>query len=170
MPITKRLLHQWDLCAALLTSAAFLVSCLVTRRELVNLDGILVAGVAGGITIGVGAFVVMRNLGELLGREDYGELVRLPDPDESRSQRPFAIVTIVALVTSASSLITFIVYRPLSETLMYFILALILGLALYSILGTITLVGIYRRHTRRVALLRRIRDDNKLRDRGRRQG
>ena len=164
--VARRLIREWDLCAAVLVAAAFLVGCLVTRRDLIDLTGVLIAGVASGAAIGSAAFVVMRNVSEMLGREDYGELVRVIDGDETRALRPFKIVASAALATSVYSLVLLLVVRSLSGVVLYLVLTPLLGLGLYSILGTITLVGVYGRHMRRVATLRRLRDENRLRERG----
>lgn len=161
--------RNWDLYVSLLLALIFLVTAWLRDENLEGVGPIFVAGLAGGVTLGATTMVTSRWVTDLLGKGEYGELVRAIDSDESNVRRPYEIVGYVCFTTAALSLVALLVYQAVPPTVLKIITSVLVGCGMYGILGSLTLIGITRRHSARAARLRTLKERNARDQRDRRR-
>lgn len=154
------LTRNWDLCVSVLLAISFCVTSLIRGEELKGIGPILIAGVAAGVAIGTTTLVASRWVTDLLTKGEYGELVRAIDWDESKVRHPYEIVSTTSFSMAGLSVVNIIIYQAIPSNLLIISTSILLGLGMYAILGSITLIRITRRHSSRAAKIRSIKEKN----------
>jgi hypothetical protein len=149
-----RMLWHWDFAVSLLAATAFLSFTLSDGRPLEDAGPAIVASVPLGIAVAAGVLVAYRWTADRIKDDAYGELIRAIDPSEARVYGPHMLVAGAAFGTSLLGTLLLLVQGELGRTTTAISYALLLGIAVYSILGFADLVRLGRRHQKRQALLR----------------
>jgi hypothetical protein len=160
--LVRNLLH-WDCLTAAAIAIAFLILTLSSDRPLEDSTGPLTLGVTAGIAVALGAALAGRWLTDRIQDDDYGELLRVLDPDESVAQAPFHTVTLVAAAAAVGSALLLLARDELSRTLAAVAYSAVVFLVMYAILGLVDLLLLLQRHQRRQARLRSMREQEKRR-------
>lgn len=156
--VLQRVRRNWDAALAVAACATFWIFAGLSDRPLEPAGPAIFASIALGSTIGIGSHVAARWIDDRLAKDEYGELIDAIDPDQSRLQRPYLIMAYAGLTTSILGIILAVTLNEFPRFASVFLYGILLGLALYCILGTMTLVGITRRHQRRAGMLRSIKE------------
>lgn len=149
-----RMLWHWDFAISLLAAIAFLALVLNDDSPLEDASPAIVASIPLGIAVATGVLVAYRWTADRIKDDAYGELIRAIDPSEARVYGPHMLVASAAFGTSLLGALLILVQGELSRTPTAISYALLLGMAVYSILGFADLVRLGRRHQKRQALLR----------------
>jgi uncharacterized membrane protein len=150
-----RLIRQeWDAFGAIAATIVFWIAVGLSSRPLESSAGLILAAISLGAALGGAAFVAGRWVSDRLSRDEYGELILAIDPYESRVQRPYQMVAYAGLGTSGLGILVVVTLGEFPRAVSVFLYGLLLGLSCYCVLGTITLIGITKRHQRRAAILR----------------
>ncbi|MEU2004493.1 hypothetical protein ABZ518_24280 [Rhodococcus sp. NPDC019616] len=120
----------------------------------------LVAGVAAGCAVGATTLVGNRWITDMLSKDEYGVLIRSIDSSESNVRKPYEIVAAVGFSTAGLSLFVFLIYKAIPPNLLVVLASILVGLGMYSILGSLTLIRITRRHSARAARIRALKEKN----------
>jgi len=150
-------------------AACFWVVVGVSSRPLEPAHSLVAAAAALGATVGLGAFVTGRWLSDRLSKDEYGTLIIAFDPDESKTQHPYIVMSITGLITATFSIVLAVTGDELPRSLGVLAYGLVFGLAIYCALGSISLVMISRRHQRRASVLRALKEDAAREERRRRR-
>jgi hypothetical protein len=129
-----------------------------SRRPLEAAAGPILASISLGSALGGAAFVTGRWVSDRLSKDEYGELILAIDPHEARVQAPYQIVTYAGLVTAVFGIFLAVTQDEFPRSIAVFLYGLQFGLSLYCVLGTISLVRITKRHQRRAAVLRALKE------------
>jgi hypothetical protein len=160
--------REWDAMLSVLAVSVFWMVTATSSRALEPVQSLFAAAVALGATVGFSAFVTGRWVSDRLAKDEYGTVIVAFDPDESETQRPYFIMSLTGLVTAAFGIFMAIVAGELSRPLAVTLYGVMLGLASYCVLGSISLVTISRRHQKRASILRAMKEDAAREERKRR--
>ncbi|RAL30969.1 hypothetical protein CVN56_30630 [Rhodococcus sp. AQ5-07] len=152
--------RNWDLCVSAILATTFCITSILRGEKLDGVGPILIAGMAVGAAIGATTLVASRWVTDMLTKDEYGELIRMIDSSESNVRRPYEIVATAAFLTASLSILVFVIHRAISENFLILLMAMLLGIGMYSFLGSITLIRITRRHSARAARIRSLKERN----------
>jgi hypothetical protein len=160
---------SWDLLAASIVAAAFGISWLKIeqlRGGTLYLWPLLAAsfGVAGF------AWNMGRQSSDRIRESDFGELVRMVDPDESAFHLPYLVVTYVALISGVWTTVLAVATDGIDsrglKALLYGGVAFWFA---WALLGLFSLIRLTRRHDRNAARVRSIKESHEAEERARGQ-
>lgn len=154
-----RTLLAWDLGLSLAAAVALAVGLFTSERDLEDTTSIVAAAIPYGIAIATASVVSLRWVTDRLKDSEYGRLVRAGDPEERAVSIPFYVVTGVGLLCSLLGLTLVTLVGETSRGLTALLLTILFFLAVYGLLGTVSLFGIAARHQRNSARMQRIRED-----------
>ncbi len=161
--------QEWDATLSAIAALVFWVAVGASSRPLEPAQSLFVAAATTGVAIGSVAFVAGRWVSDRLSKDEYGTLIVAFDPDESRTQHPYFVMTLAGFVTAILGAILAVTIDELPRFLAIVLYGLEFALVIYCLLGSISLAIISRRHQRRAAILRAMKEEE-ARERRRRQG
>jgi hypothetical protein len=161
----QALLREWDATLAALAAILFAIFVGSSDRSLEVPAGAVYGAVTVGATVGGMAFVASRWLNDRLSKDEYGTLVLAFDPDESMTQRPYRIMTSVGFLTALYGVLLAVTLEEFSRSVTVALYAILLGLVVYCILGSFSLISTTYRHQQRASLLRAMKEDAEREDR-----
>jgi hypothetical protein len=130
-----------------------------SERPLEDVNGLVVASIPTGVSIAIGAQVVVRWLGDRTKDSSYGELIRVVDPGESRARLPYQVVTGAGLLTSGLGLFVAFTRGEFPRTVEASLYSVLVALFVYDILGLASLFAISARHAKRASALQGISEE-----------
>jgi hypothetical protein len=154
----RRVSGSWDAVLSVvagITMYAFLRS---STRELLDGKPYLTAAIALGSAVGIGWLVGSRWLTDHLNKDEYGEIVRTFDPDSKTTQRPYLFVAIMAFVLALGSILVMVTYENIPRQAVVICYSILFGLAIYAVLGSVSLGLITYRHTARASRVRALKE------------
>lgn len=154
----KRLIRSWDASLSVLAGIIFWILLASSDRELVDTKPYLGVAISFGSAIGIAWLVASRWLTDLLGKEDYGELLRTFDKDLEMAQRPYYVVVSAAWLLALGSILLIVSYENLPRPVLDVCYSVLFSLAIYTILGSFSLASIHRRHTSRASRIRELKE------------
>lgn len=110
---------------------------------------VAVGGASGALAAGV--FLTERWLHDKLTSSDYGELVGAVDPDSRTALLPFAVVSLVGLLSLVVNLVVAAVVGELSGLVRDLGYAVASGLGAWTVFGVLGVMAITRGHMRRMS-------------------
>jgi hypothetical protein len=163
--LLRNALH-WDFLFSLFIAVIFLVFTLTSDRPLEDATGPITASITLGVAVALGAAVASRWLADRVKDDSYGEAIRARDPDESRAQAPYRIVTVAGVLAAAGGALLLISLGEMARTWTVIAYSVVLLLAMYSLFGMLDLLLLGHRHQRRQAVLRALREAENRRKEG----
>lgn len=154
----KVIRQEWDASLAFLAFVAFLILAGASDRPLEVESAPFAGAVALGSAVAAAAFVTGRWTDDKLSRDEYGEIIVAIDPDMSRVQWPYRVVTYAGLATAMLGVLLLVTLNEFPRALTVFLYGSLFGLASYSLLGTLSLVHITLRHKAQAAMLRSLKE------------
>ncbi len=163
--IFRKTVLSWDLLAASVVAVAFGIAWLKVeqlRGGTLYLWPVLATsfGVAG-LSWNMG-----RQASDRIRETDFGELVRMVDPEESAFHLPYLVVTYVALISSVWTTVVAVLTDGIQsrgvKALLYG------GVAfwfVWALLGLFSLIRLTRRHDRNAARVRSIKESHEAEQR-----
>lgn len=158
-----RHVKHWDFLASLAMAAVFLFFVLGSARPLKDQAGAISATITLGLAVAIGAAVAGRWLADRVKDDVYGEVIRSVDPNESKAQGPYLVVSVVGIATTVGGILLLIAGGELSRTVTGCAYGVLLFLALFGVLGLADLLLLGHRHQRRQARLRALREEENRR-------
>ncbi|OPX12495.1 hypothetical protein [Mycobacterium sp. AT1] len=133
---------------------------LLARSDRPLLDGkpYLAAAMGLGGTIGIGWLVGSRWLTDHLNKDEYGEIVRAFDGDAKMTQRPYYLVAFAAFVLVLGSVGVIVSYENMPRLAVAGCYSALFGLAVYAVLGSVSLGLMTYRHSTRASRVRTIKE------------
>ena len=151
--LLKRTLLAWDFVTAIVLSVALLSVLTVTDKDLVANGSVSGIAITYGVAIAMVNLVSLRWVSDRMKQSPYGELVRTIDPDESVVTLPYWIVAMAGLITSALGILGFVTGEEFPHLTSIALQTAVFFFGNYSLLGTVSLVGVTIRHQRLSAQL-----------------
>lgn len=155
-PVLKTIV-AWDSISALLLGSATGIIWTLNgyEAELVW----VVPGIALSVLLSGMAWTQWNQMKASLRGTDYGELLRLVDPNEDDIKRPYSVVTYVSLASAVWITLTGFLLEPLSQTWESFFIGVGVFLLAWSGLGVVSLKMISDRNDRLVAQLEALKEE-----------
>ena len=154
----RRIARSWDAVLSVMAGLILFAFLQNSNRELADGKPYLTAAITLGATVGIGWFVGSRWLTDHLSKEEYGEIVRAFDPSSSMTQRPYYFVSSLAFLLSLSSILVMVTYENMPRGAVVTSYSILFGLAIYSVLGSVSLGLITRRHTSRASRVHALKE------------
>lgn len=157
--VIRGVLHEWD--ATLSVAAAVICAVILfgSDRVLDPMQAPFAALAAMGAATGSAAFVAGRWISDRLSKDEYGAVIAAFDPTEKQTQRPYFVMSLVGLFTALTGILLAVSSRELPVGIGKASYSVALGLALYCVLGSVSLVIVSRRHQMRATVLRALKED-----------
>ena len=156
----RRVRNEWDAALSILLALLFCVLAFAGGYQIADPQPYSVAAVVGGFTMGSTALVAYRWISDRIKDSDYGQLIRVIDNSESNFSRPYIIVAVTGYLTSLYAVVLALVQKALPDNALIIAIALLIALGSYSILGSISITLLSRRHIARLSRLRALREEN----------
>lgn len=158
MRVLSTLWLEWDATISVLAGLVTWAFIVASDRPLEPSQPLFAGLVGLGGTVGLGAFVTGRWISDRLAKDEFGAMMAAIDPDESVTQRPYVIMALAGLVCAAVGLTLAVTSSELTRPVAAVTYAAALTCGSYCILGTMSLVVTTRRHQKRAALLRAMKE------------
>jgi hypothetical protein len=160
--IGRSLVH-WDAIVSVLLGVLFFVLVATSDAPLEDASSLIIAAMSLGGTVAFGSLVAGRWISDRMKDDTYGEVVRKIDPDESRAQLPFFMVAWAGLFLMIAAILTLLTKGQIGRSVTTFCYSILVTLVSYNVLGLLDLVALSRRHLRRQATLRALREEEQRR-------
>lgn len=151
---------SWDSALSLAAGAAMAALLTTSDRPLLDGKPYLTAAIALGTAAGIGWMVGSRWLTDHLNKDEYGEIVRAFDHDSTMTQRPYYLVAFAAFVLALGSVLVMVSYENMPRLAVAYCYAALFTLAVYTVLGSISLGLMTYRHTARASQVRAIKEES----------
>lgn len=148
----------WDLVFAVITGGTFFG--LAGRSEGFKVDRVLLLATAPTmVAFAIGVWVAGRWAADRIRNDEFGELVRIIDPQERAAQLPYLVIFSVALSGAAAALGGAALLGTLDSALeQAAICSVVLMLVVWTFLGTFSLGRLSFRQQRQQAELRSLKE------------
>src|SRR5215211_5288397 len=115
--IARALVHEWDASISGISAILFWVLVGASSRPLDSAQGLLTAAVALGSAVGSASLVTGRWLSDRLQKDEYGAVISAFDVDESKTQRPYKIMTFAGFTTGLLAIVLLVLVGELPRPL-----------------------------------------------------
>ena len=156
---------SWDLALAMLGTAAFAVALYTSDRPLEEARTVGIMAIPFGVAIAGAAFVSVRWLDDRTKDSEYGELVRVGDPEQLASQIPYYLIVFAGIAASLVGVLLTVTFKEFGRSATAALYSVMMFLGLYSVLGLLSLAVMTFRHSRRMSRLRALQEEDDRRKR-----
>jgi hypothetical protein len=148
----------WDLLLALTVAVVFLIAWLISDR-FIGGKIYLMAAIPFMFGSATAAWLGGRWISDKIKDTEYGELVRLIDPEESALNYPYHLVAMVGFVGTGWCILSAVIIDGVkSRVLQGIIYAVTVAFIAWSLAGIVSLVRLSSRHQRRAARVRSLKE------------
>ncbi|MEU4602550.1 hypothetical protein AB0F43_06195 [Kribbella sp. NPDC023972] len=158
-----RSLLYWDAIGSLLFGGLFFILVATSDAPLEDSSSLVIAAMSLGGTIAFGSLVAGRWITDRIKDDAYGEVVRKIDYNESRAQLPFFMVAWAGLLLIVVAIFTLLTEGEFGRAATTVCYSVLVALVSYNVLGLLDLVALSRRHLRRQATLRALKEEEERR-------
>jgi hypothetical protein len=149
----------WDLLLAVSIAAIFFISWIVSDR-FAGGRAYLIGAVPFVFTFATTAWLAGRWLSDRFKEGDYGELLRMVDPDEFEMGYPYQLIAMVGFAGTAWCILAAIIIDGVTNRYIQgTIYAVAVGFVTWSLAGVISLARISFRHQQRAARMRAMKEE-----------
>jgi hypothetical protein len=149
----------WDLLLAISIATIFFVGWIVSER-FTGGKAYLIAAIPFIFGFATTAWLAGRWISDRFKDSDYGELLRMVDPDEFALGYPYQLIAMVGFVGTAWCLLGAIIIDGVTNRYVQgAIYAVAVGFVTWSLVGVISLARMSFRHQQRAARMRAMREE-----------
>ena len=149
----------WDLLLAVSIAVIFFVSWVISDR-FTGGKAYLIGAVPFIFGFATTAWLAGRWISDRFKDSDYGELLRIVDPDEFALGYPYQLIAMVGFIGTGWCILAAIIIDGVTNRYVQgAIYAIALGFVTWSLIGVISLARISFRHQQRAARMRAMREE-----------
>jgi len=148
-----RAVWHWDFVVSLVIGVVGFVVMLTAPAPLVDIATFAIPAIPFGIAVTGFNWTAQRWVVDRTKESPIGRIVRFIDPTEMRLTIPYLIGMALGVITTIAGIAGLLVKYSLDRTGQAAFLSLLLFLVMYSLMATVSLIGVTIRHQRRYSMV-----------------